>query len=135
MAAAHFFVELVVGREVFGEAERLIEPKLALGPFGDGGLVGLDGAVAAGQQGPDVLGRRGRGEGPLEDPQRRRAHAARVRVRRRRVFEPTRQRAWAVERELGGLRGLCRRRCNLVWELMRTFLLLGLDGFAMADSH
>jgi len=49
VATAHFGPKLIVSVEVVGEAEALVEPNLALTPFGDGGLIGLDGAVAAGQ--------------------------------------------------------------------------------------
>lgn len=49
VATAHFGPELIVSVEVVGEAEALVEPNLTLTPFWDGGFIGLDGAVAAGQ--------------------------------------------------------------------------------------
>lgn len=137
MAAAHFFGELVMGRELFGEAEALIQPNLTLAAFRYGGFVRLHGAVAPGEERANVLGRRRRREGTLEDPQRCGTHAARVWVRRR-VFEPTLQRARAVEWEFRGFGGV---RCCCWWRnFVREFwvfslTLLGLDGFSMADSH
>jgi hypothetical protein len=69
--------EVVLGPEVVGEAERLVQRALGLGGVGGdagaallryGALLGLAPAEALGESGLDVLGGRGRREGPLEEP-------------------------------------------------------------------
>lgn len=75
VTTANLGPKLKVSLEVAGEAEALVEPNLTLTSFGDGGFVGLHGAVAPGQQGPNVLRRRRRRKGPLEEPQRGRTHS------------------------------------------------------------
>lgn len=56
MAAAHFFAELVMDRELFGEAEALIQPNLTLAAFRYGGFIRLHGAVAPSEESANVLG-------------------------------------------------------------------------------
>jgi len=68
MPAAHFFADLVMGREIFGEAEPLIQPNLTLAAFRYGGFVRLHGPLPPSQERANVLRRRRRREGPLEDP-------------------------------------------------------------------
>ena len=68
MPPADFVTELIMSRKLLSKPKALVKTDLALAPLRYGGFVGLDGAVAPGEQRPNVLGRRGRREGALEDP-------------------------------------------------------------------
>lgn len=93
MAAAEFVSKVIVGGKVFGVAEVLIQPHIALGSFRDRSLIGLDGGMAASEESPNVLGRRGRRKGALEKTER-------GGVSRRGVVEEIGQRAGAVKGEI-----------------------------------
>ncbi|EEE59105.1 hypothetical protein OsJ_10963 [Oryza sativa Japonica Group] len=72
VAAANLAAELVLGGEVPGEAEALVQRHAGLAGLRDGRLVRLHRAVAPRQERADVLRRRRRRERPLE-PRRARA--------------------------------------------------------------
>jgi hypothetical protein len=108
VAAADLVAELVLGEEVLGEAEALVEADLGLAALRDGRLVGLHRPVPPRQERADVLRRRRRGERPLQPAARRRRRHARV--RRRALVARRRQRARQVERELRLLRRARLRR-------------------------
>lgn len=103
MASAHFVAKVIVSGKVLGVAEVLIQGHITLASFGDRGFIGLDGAMAAGEESPNVLGRRGRRKGALEEAERGGAEAG---VGRRGGLEEIGKRAGAVEWEsdwsLGG---------------------------------
>ena len=108
VAAADLLAEVVLGEEVFGEAEALVQAELRLAALGDGRLVGLDRAVPPREESANVLGGRRRWERALEPAARRRGRDARV--RRRALVAGRRERARQVERELGLLRRARLRR-------------------------
>lgn len=108
VAAANLLAKVVLGEEVLGEAEALVQAELRLAALGDGRLVGLDRAVPPREQSADVLRRRGRWERALEPAARRRGRDARV--RRRALVAGRWERARQVERELGLLRRARLRR-------------------------
>lgn len=68
MPPADFVTELIMSRKLLSKAKALVEAELTLAGLRYGGFVRLDGTVAAGEQRANVLGRRGRREGALEDP-------------------------------------------------------------------
>lgn len=107
VTAPHLPAEVVLGREVLGVSEALVQPQVRLGALGDGRLVGLDRAVPACQERADVLGGRWRRERALA--RRRRRDAG---VGRRALVAGGRERTRQVEGELGllGRRGRLRRR-------------------------
>jgi hypothetical protein len=151
MAAADLLAELILGEEVFREAEALVQSEFRLAAFGDGRLIGLHRAVPPRQERADVLRRRRRWEGPLEPVARRRRRHARV--SRRALVARRRERARQVERELGLLR--CarlrrrrrRRRGGAVLStrgvagaggymgILHRFGLRDLRRLAMAETH
>jgi len=113
VAAPHLPAKVVLGGEVPGVAEALVQPQVWLAALGDGRLVGLDRAVAPRQQRTDVLGGRRRRERALEPAARRRGRDAGVGVGRRALVAGGRERARQVEGELallGRPRRLHRRR-------------------------
>lgn len=99
MAAAHFIAKVIVGSKVLGVAEVLIQGYIALTSFRDRSGIGLDGAMTAGEESPNVLSRRRRRKGTLEEAERGRGEAG---VGRRRGLEEIGQRTGGVEGESGG---------------------------------
>ena len=69
VTAAGLLAELVLGEEVLGETESLVQAQLRLAALEDGCLIGLDGAVPPPHERADVLASDGGGKGRLS-PQR-----------------------------------------------------------------
>lgn len=97
MAAAHFVAKVIVSGKVLGVAKVLIQGYIALASFRDRSLIGFDGAMAASEKSPNVLGRRRRREGALEKAERGGGEAG---VGGRGVLEEIGQRAGTVEWEI-----------------------------------
>lgn len=126
MAAAHFVPKVIVSDKMLGVSEVFIQGQVALAALGDWGLVRLDGAMAASEQRPDVLRRRRRREGALEDSERRGAEAG---VGRRWVLEQPR----AVEGEAGRGFGRCVAFAVDHWVFGIGSLVF--NGLSMTQSH
>ena len=62
VAAPNLPAELVLGREMLGVSEGLVQPQVRFGALGDGRFIGLDQAMPARQERADVLGGRRRRE-------------------------------------------------------------------------
>lgn len=58
VATSDLLAELVLGEEVLGKAESLVQAQLQLAALRDGCPIGLDGAVPPWQERTDALGRR-----------------------------------------------------------------------------
>lgn len=138
MAAADLFAELVLGKEVLREPEALVQAQFGLRSFGNRGPVRLHRAMAAGEEGLDVLRGGRRGEGALEDPQRGGAVAGIGGG----ALEGAPQGARAVEGELGVLGGSRNWSGLLGARVCRIFLSGGggarwgaPDWLSMAEPH
>lgn len=137
MASSHFVTELIVSSKVFRKSEILVQTNITLASLGNGGLIGLDGAMSSGEQCPDVLCGWRRRERSLEDSQRSWTDTGIGIGICRWVLEETRERTWAVKWKVWGFLGPgIRWRLVWVWNYGGLGLsLVGFDGFSMTESH
>lgn len=134
MPTPHFIAKLIMSYKLFREPEILIQGNVTLTSFRDWGFIGLNRAMPASKQCPNVFRRRGRRERSLKNAQRRRTHAGVGRG----VLEETWQWTWAVKGKVWGFGGVGIECIRLTFTGNCGILRLGFwvfCGFSMTESH